>query len=428
MVDTYAPIVFAEIDGQKLPEEITNCVESFSYEDHEDKMDELKITLAHGDLSLVDHPQLQEGNEIRVRWGYIGNLSEPRTCTIKKIDYTFGEDGVARMEIDALDKRHNLTGRSARTCWHNKNVEEVVKDIAKKHNMTPVVEVQEDLTREYISQGGKNDMLFLAELARDTGCSMWVTNNELHFEPNRLNDPVLKFRWKEDRDGYLQSFKISSKAERGKGTGRGTEMSGVDPVTKKPIKETIAAKAEKGGKIWSLEKNREASAEEAAKLRGSNKSSGGQPAASTKNETELQQNADEAGRVVPTPAPTSAAAKREGKGKVSTSAMGNIEATATTIGLPYLKAKDTVTIENIGNKFSGSWRIKKVCHKISRDSYMCDLTLCKANYEGSGGGKAGDPPKTVQSGKDAVASAGDAKNSANGTWYSADTKQRVQKK
>ena len=418
MVDTYAPVVFVEIDGQSVSEDITQCVESFSYEDHEDKMDELKITLTHGDLSLVDHPQLQEGKEIRVRWGYIGNLSEVRTCTVKKIDYTFGEDGVARMELDALDKRHKLTGRSARTCWHNKNVGDVVRDIAEKHNMAPVVEVPDDLTREFISQGGKNDMVFLKELARDMGCSMWVTNDELHFEPNRLNEPVLKFRWKEDRDGYLQSFKISSKAERGKGTGRGTEMAGIDPRTKKPIKETVAAEGGKPGEATAYYASNMQKAPQNSKSGGGK----GQPEASTSNETPLQQSADEAGRVVPTTAPTRALAQREGHGKVSTSSMGNIEATATTIGLPYLKAKDTVTIENIGKKFSGNWRIKKVCHKISKASYMCELTLCKSNYESGGGKKPGDAPKTVLNNTDAAKPAGEAKR---GNAYYAATMERA---
>ena len=403
MVETYAPIFIIEIGGQKLPEDISQHVESFSYEDHEDKMDELKFIITKGDLSFVDRPQLQEGQEVRVRWGYVGNLSDVRTCTIKEISYTFGEDGVARMEVTAFDKRHKLTGRTARTCWANKKVEDVVKDIARKHKLTPIVQVPDDITREFISEGGKNDMIFLKELAQDTGCSMWVVNDELHFEPNRLNEPVLKFRWREDRDGYLQSFKITSKAEQGKGTRRGTELAGIDPLTKKPIKETTTAKGTGKGQV-----NVHSLGDKPVSEKG-NVGGGTLPENSVGNDTPLQQNADETGRVVPTPVPTAAQARREGQGKVQSASMGSIEANAVTIGLPYLKAKDTVTIENIGKKFSGNWRIKSVRHTLTEEKYMCKLTLRKSDYESGGSRKPGELPKTPQNNTDTATPAGEGK-------------------
>ena len=237
MIETYAPTFIVEIGGQKLPEDISAHIESFSYEEDEKQMDELNITITKGDMSYVDNPMLQEGKEIRVRWGYVGNLSEVRTCTIKEINYSFGEDGLIRMEITAYDKRHKLTGRASRQCWKDKKLSEIVKDIAAKHNFSAVVEVEDDLLYEFLSEGAKNDLVFLKELAEDAGCSVWVVNDELHFKPNKINEPVYKFRYREDKDGYLQSFRISSKAEQGKGTGRITEVAGLDPMTKEVITE-----------------------------------------------------------------------------------------------------------------------------------------------------------------------------------------------
>ena len=134
MIKTYAPTFIVEIGGQELPEDISAHIESFTYEESEKQMDELRLTITKGDLSYVDNPLLQEGKEIRVRWGYVGNLSEVRTCTIKEIDYSFSEDGLIRMEITAYDKRHKLTGRASRQCWKDKKLSEIVKDIAQKHN------------------------------------------------------------------------------------------------------------------------------------------------------------------------------------------------------------------------------------------------------------------------------------------------------
>ena len=239
MIETYAPTLIVEIGGQQLPEDISAHIESFSYEENEKQMDELTLIITKGDLSYVDNPMLQEGKEIRVRWGYVGNMSEVRTCTIKEINYTFGEDGLIRIEITAYDKRHKLTGRASRQCWKNTTLSGVVRDIAAKHNLSAIVEVDDDLLYDFLSEGAKNDLVFLKELAEDAGCSIWVVNNELHFKPNKITEPVYTFRYREDKDGYLQSFRISSKAEQGKGTGRVTQAIGVDPMTKEVIDEGV---------------------------------------------------------------------------------------------------------------------------------------------------------------------------------------------
>ena len=237
MIETYAPTFIVEIGGQELPEDISAHIERFAYEENEKQMDELSITITKGDLSYVDHPMLQEGKEVRVRWGYVGNMSDVRTCTIKEINYSFGEDGLIRMEITAYDKRHKLTGRASRQCWKDKKLSEIVKDIAEKHNFKAVVEIEDDMLYEFLSEGAKNDLVFLKELAEDAGCSIWVVNDELYFKPNKINEPVYTFRYREDQDGYLRSFRISSKAEQGKGTGRATEAIGIDPLKKEVIQE-----------------------------------------------------------------------------------------------------------------------------------------------------------------------------------------------
>ena len=114
----------------------------------------------------------------------------------------------------------------------------------------------------------------------------------------------------------------------------------------------------------------------------------------TENETPLSSRADESGRVVSSPAHTKSHAKHVAKGKVVTSSMKSVEAEAVTIGLPYLKARETVQIENVGKKFSGSWRITQVRHEISSSGYTCTMTLSKDDHEGkSSKRKSGSAPK-----------------------------------
>ena len=76
------------------------------------------------------------------------------------------------MDITAYDKRHRLTGRASRQCWKDKKLSEIVKDIAEKHNFKAVIEVEDDMQYEFLSEGAKNDLVFLKELAEDAGCSI----------------------------------------------------------------------------------------------------------------------------------------------------------------------------------------------------------------------------------------------------------------
>ncbi len=50
MIDTYSPVFIVEIGGQELPEDISSYIESFSYEESEKQMDELKLTVTKGDM------------------------------------------------------------------------------------------------------------------------------------------------------------------------------------------------------------------------------------------------------------------------------------------------------------------------------------------------------------------------------------------
>ncbi len=114
--------------------------------------------------------------------------------------------------------------------------------------------------------------------------------------------------------------------------------------------------------------------------------------------------------MIASPAPNKEQAKHSATGKVKTSAMKSIEAEAETIGLPYLKARETIRIENIGKKFSGSWRITKVRHEISNSGYTCSLSLSKNDHEGNSSKKnSGNVPKTSTKNNSQAQSAGNVK-------------------
>ncbi|MBQ7263728.1 MAG: phage late control D family protein [Synergistaceae bacterium] len=381
-MDTYAPIFIVQIGGRELPRDISEHITSFSYEDNEDKMDELRVVIADMDIAFVDDGQLQEGKEISARWGYAGGaMSRQRVCTIKEIRYRFDQDGAVRLDVSALDARHKLTGRSSRKCWDDKNLEHVITSIAGKHNLSAeVVFPYGDPMREFISQGGKSDYEFLSELADDMGCSFWVDGVEqkLYFKPHELGAPKIKLRYREDRDGYLLAFNVTAKAEERKGTGRLSEASGIDPMKKEPYKQEARSPV-----TINLGDKRE------------------------KRETPVK--GVDTGRTIPTPE-KAGIANVEVQGKVLSASMGVVEGTAKTLGLPFIEAKDCIMLENVGGKFSGRWRVKRVRHEISRSGYTCDLSIAMwDDHAAATSSTVGAPPKAQ--GGDTARGASGAKRS-----------------
>ncbi len=64
--------------------------------------------------------------------------------------------------------------------------------------------------------------------------------------------------------------------------------------------------------------------------------------------------------------------------------MRQVEATAVTIGIPTLVAKQNIEVRGVGRKFSGTYYCTSVRH-IFQDGYSCELKL-KRNALGKGAG------------------------------------------
>lgn len=352
---TYEPVRYITIEGKALPKDISDDVINFIYDDVADKMDELRITVLDKELKHIDDPMLQEGKEIKVRWGYIDNLSETRTCTIKEIECDFPDSGCPTITIVAFDQGHKLTGRASRKSWTNTNVASVVKDIAAKHNMKPTIDIPTDIQREFFSQGGKNDMEYLRELAAEVGCELKIKNSELIFAPDgeKGKGPTVRFAYRSEQDGYLKSIKIRSDSEAEKGASKETEAPGVDPVTGEPF--TPKGSAAEAKYLVDLK-------------------DGGD-----RRETPPDEAHDETGRVAVTTSPNTTAATDAAKSRATNAAKGAISADIVTIGLPYLAATTAIVLEGVGRKYSGSWKVKGVRHVIDDSGYICEIEAVKSD-------------------------------------------------
>ncbi|MGD9663074.1 MAG: phage late control D family protein [Porticoccaceae bacterium] len=371
-INIYEPVRYITIEGKEVATDISDDILQFSYEDVTDKMDELRLTILDAEMVHIDDPMLQEGKEIKAKWGYIDNLSEIRTCTIKEVEYDFPDGGDPTITIVAYDKGHNLTGRAARTVWKNKTVADIVRDIAGKHKLKPIVQIQEDPPRAFVSQGGKNDMEFLLNLAAEVACVLKIKNTELSFAPATDGGAVVKFIYRGEPDGYLKNIQIKSDAEQGKGAASETTAPGIDPATGKPF--APKSDASKSKYVVNMKDGSE------------------------KRETKKTSAHDETGAVAVSTAETEKEAEKAAKSKAAGAVKDAIKADIETIGLPYLCAGMTITIENIGKKFSGDWKIVSVRHVIDDNGYTCNIEATKKDVGKKSDSKSSGSNSTKEAG------------------------------
>jgi phage protein D len=272
-LDVYQPTFVIEIEGRRLSKDITTEITSFVFEDNEEELDVMEISVTDRNLQFVDDPLFQEGNEIVARFGYVDNLSPKKVAVIKEIDYDFPDSGDPTIQLKAYDKGHKLTGRQIQRVWQRSDpgilYSEIAEQIAGEHGLTPVV--TKTVGRHLrVAQGNKSDAQFLKELAgksrdRDgkgvTGYVFYVDGDELHFHPRALSArPALILEYFTDREGVLRSFKPSTQSQSVKGAGTETKAVGVDPRKKKHIEHaannaTTPERASLGKKTYLVDGN-----------------------------------------------------------------------------------------------------------------------------------------------------------------------------
>jgi len=381
-LDVYQPTFVIEIEGRRLSKDITDEITSFVFEDNEEEMDLMEVSITDRYLQFVDDPLFQEGNEIVARFGYAGDLSNRKVAVIKEIDYDFPEDGEPTIQIKAYDKGHNLAGRQIQRIWQKPApgilYSEIAEQIAKEHGLTPVV--TKTVGRHLrIAQGSKSDAQFLRELAaksRDrngrgvAGYVFYIEDNELHFHPRKLGlRPALTFEYFTDREGVLRSFKPSTQSQSVKGAGTETMAVGVDPRKKRPVEHR--ANNETTPERISLGKN--------TYLVDGNTSEGRfrkQESGKIVQSFERSEGFHEEPRQEP--------AEDKAEQRFKEAELRHVEAVAVTIGIPTLIAKQNIEIRGVGRKFSGTYYCTSVRH-IFADGYSCELKL-KRNALGKGTG------------------------------------------
>ncbi len=385
--DVYQPTFIIEIEGHRLSKDITHEITSFVFEDNEEELDVMEVTVSDRNLQFVDDPLFQEGNEVVARFGYVDNLSPKKVAVIKEIDYDFPDGGDPTIRIKAYDKGHALTGKQIQRVWQKPApgilYSEIAEQIAREHGLASVTEPT--IGRHLrVVQGNASDAAFLKALAGKSratdgkgaaGYVFFIQDNALHFHPQKLNGrPGLVLEYFTDQEGMLRSFQPSTQSQCFKGAGTETKSIGVDP-RRKHHAEHKANDANTSERTIHVKKT--------YLIDG--------------NTGEGKYRKQESGKIIPTYEHSESRHERQkhepgqdhAESRFKDAELKQVEATATTIGIPALVAKQNIEIRGVGRKFSGIYYCTSVRH-LFQDGYSCELKL-KRNALGKGAGaKASD--------------------------------------
>ncbi|MHB1000746.1 MAG: phage late control D family protein [Armatimonadota bacterium] len=379
-VEALQPTFIIEIEGNLLSKDITHEIISFVFEDNEEEMDVLEVTVTDRYLQFVDDPLFQEGNEIVARFGYVDNLSPKKVAVIKEIDYDFPETGEPTIRIKAYDKGYKLTGRQIQRVWQKPAPgilhSEIAEQIAKEHGLAPIVE--QTVGRHLrVAQGNMSDAAFLKQIAvksRSTdgtaGYVFFIQDNELHFHTRKLGSrPGMVLEYFTDKEGVLRSFAPSTQSQCVKGSGTETKSIGVDPRKK-----------------WHAEyKSNNSSTSDRTIL-------GKKTYLVDGSSGEGKYRKQESGKIIPSYEHSESRHERSkhesshdhAESRFKDAELKQVEASAVTIGIPTLAAKQNIEIRGVGRKFSGIYWCTSVRH-IFQDGYSCELKL-RRNALGRGAG------------------------------------------
>jgi len=181
---------FIKIYNKKTGNDLSNFIESFSYEDSDDKdaYAEFRINgLAKNERNeyLMNDLELSKDTDLLLQFGFLGGFtSQMHEITIHEnhLDYNQGRCIVI---LRCLDKGNVLKRIRTNMQFKNVTASDIAQQIADKYGMSARID-KTDRIYKSICQSGLTDFQLLKKLAHESGAlNCYVSNNTLVFE--RIN-------------------------------------------------------------------------------------------------------------------------------------------------------------------------------------------------------------------------------------------------
>ncbi len=384
-----------KIEGAGLPRDVLRDVLQVTYRDNVAELDNFEMKVNNwdprtrrfkyvGSETAADleqnTPESQRfklfepcGKEIRVKMGYLGETQTMLTGSVTTMEPEFPSNGAPTLTVRGLNILHQLRRKPYTWSWENKTDSEIAENLAtlrdketsNKRFPLPIEIDSSAKAREprlpYVAQQNQTDIDFLFSRARERGYVVFVLEADaernkprrLYFGPSQggqnaaLRNVMYELEW----GRALVEFKPTL-----------TTANQVKSVTvhgwNRATKEAIEVKVDL-------------------------------------DDPELNRNQDlyrlidacdpREDIVVNEPVFTEDQARRRARAILMERQKGMVQASATTVGLPDLRAGQLVNIVGLGARFSGTYFITDTTHTLGDSGYTTQFN-CRREDAGSTGG------------------------------------------
>ncbi|CAI6081404.1 phage late control D family protein [Cohnella sp. JJ-181] len=282
--------------------------------------------------SLVD-----VGKSITINMGYTDRFETVFEGIVTGVGVDYPTGGLPVVSVKGMDKSMLMMRSKQSSQWKDKQASDVVKQIAAKYGLTPVVDdTMTPIPR--IEQHRVSDFHFLHSLAFDNERDFMVIGSKLYFKKrNTSAAEVLTLTYGKSLLSYTAEVDISNQVTQ-------VVVRGIDPDTH----QAIEAKSR------------------AVDVIGTNGRSGPNIVGALSSyliETEFMEYT------------TVAAAQKLADSMMHDKAMELVTGSGTCIGLPEMRAGRFIKLENVGRQFSQPMLLSNVTHAIDTSGFVTSFNV-----------------------------------------------------
>lgn len=338
----YVPDFAVKIEGLTLAADIRNAVTSLTYDNNMETADMFSLQINNADLRFTDSALFDVGKTVEIHMGYAGKLEPMMLGEITAISPSFPQSGPPMITVTGYDKSHRLRHNSpARATFKYVNDSVIAAQIAAENLLIPVIDPAPMPPRESVQQTS-SDWAFLKELAKRNFFQLYVDWDKLYFRLPRPQTEMVELEWGKNLSSF--SPRLSTSGQSGIQVIRSYDYKLAQTIVS--ILPVVALDTDLDNII---ERLGSAFVDQLLTL----------------------------GRYVvrDQPIKNHFEAAVFAKSILQELLEGLYEGSGSCIGLPHLRAGQTVRISGLGKRFSGTYRLSKVTHTIDGSGYRTSFDV-----------------------------------------------------
>ncbi|MFJ8053242.1 phage baseplate assembly protein V [Streptomyces luteogriseus] len=341
---TYAPRFDIRVAGLTMAAELAAHAVSLSVETSLDLAGTFSFVLRNPDNRLLDSALLDPGKTVEIRLGYGNDLKPAFLGEIAAVEPSFPQSGAPTVQVSGYDKSYRMRhAEQEPTEYTFMNDSMVAAQIAVENGLIPLVDPTPGLKEKIIQVGG--DMAFLKERAQRYHFDVYVEWDRLHFQFPRPQAAAHVLEWGRNLSSF--SPRISAQGAAGLQAVRGYNQ-------------------ELAQTIHGLALAADLDPEQLTERLGSSAAD----LVLTLTRKGIRRH------VLENPLD----AKILAESLLTELLEGMYEGTGSCIGIPELTAGKFIEMRGVGKRFSGTYRLRKVSHRIDDGGYTTEFSISQRGH------------------------------------------------